>query len=150
MPTPATIIYPELNGEPYFVGIQFQNTDGILRRAVCYQMGYGPGEISVGWLLQTSVLQLSGEYVWETSSASTPPLTVSNYSYRRLSDMAVVPASEALAPDGSLKPGYTTEYQFFRMFFGLDNNQPKGIFWFMADALVRKINATYDLDLVLA
>ena len=151
MATTATIIYPELNGEPYFVGIQFEEPTGTQRRAVCCAMNYVSGSIAVGWQLQTLVAELDGTANWQTSTASTPPLTVTNETYRSLTTMQVVPASEALNPDGSLKPGYMTEYGFFRMFFGLDNNQPKGIFWFMCDALVRRLNADYpDLDLILS
>lgn len=143
MATTATIIYPELIGEPYFVGIQFEEPTGTQRRAVCNAMNYVSGNIAVGWQLQTLVTELDGTAYWQTSTASTPPLTVTNNTYRSLATMQVVPASEALDPDGRLKAGYLTEYEFFRMFFGLDNNQPKGIFWFMCDALVRRLNALY-------
>jgi len=142
----ATIIYPELNGEIGFVGIQFESPAGFLRRAVATSMVYTTGQIAVGYELQNYVEQLGGGHKWEQSSESCLPLMVTNFSYRRAADFAVVAADEA-TEDGQVLPGYMTENQFFRHFFGMDNTLPVGIYRFMCDAIVRRLNAEYNLTL---
>ena len=58
---------------------------------------------------------------------------------------------EALDEDGNVKEGYISEYLFFVQAFGLKTLPvPFGIYYFIEDALVRKLNNDYpDLDLAM-
>jgi hypothetical protein len=148
--TVGTIIYPELFGEDFNVGVQFESPDGAIRRAVCSGIQIHARHIAVGWCLQTQITELDGSLVWKDSSLSTPALLVTENTFRQLADGRVVPTTEATEEDGSVKPGYLSEYKFFRVYFGLDNVQPKGIFWYIATAICDRINATYpELNLTL-
>lgn len=68
-------------------------------------------------------------------------LTVDNTSYRNLSTLAVVDASTALNPNGSVKTGYIGELDLFVELFGHNTaNQVNSMYPFIVDAIQRKYN----------
>jgi len=148
--TPATLITPELTStDRYPAGIQWTSPTGP-RRAVYRPLIHESLQISVGWQVQFLAAGLGGEQWITDPTCVCPALLVTDDSYRRLSDMAVVPASEATDAEGVVLPGYISEYDFFVQAFGLKTiDVPFGIYGFVADALCRKINQLYGLDLVL-
>lgn len=150
--TPTT---PELTGNgPYPCGIQWTGNDSITRRAVMTTMIHQSMQIAVGWQVENQVPDLSGNLKWESAaSISSPALIVNNDHYRFIGDatLRIADATEALNEDGTVKPGYISEYMFFVGAFGTHTIAvPFGIYAFIQDALVRKLNAENPgLDLVM-
>lgn len=143
----VTLITPAASGTGnYPCGIQW-TTGSTTRRAVMDSMGWVNGNIGIGWHVENQTTNLAGAAVWEpASSVVCNALVVDNHHFRYLADgsLRVADAAEATNEDGSTKPGYISEHNFFFSAFG-DRSIPipaeMGINFFIQDAMVRRLNA---------
>lgn len=143
MSTPVTLILPDPTDD-FIAGIQWTDATGTARRAVYTSLQGMAHQVNIGWMMLLQSQLVTG-LVWTTDSAALcEALRVDNDNYRNLATLALVPDEEALAEDGSVKPGYIGEHNLFLAAFAAKTiDLPFGINYFVQDALVRKVNMLY-------